>query len=84
MNKAGLGECQRCGDVVNHRRLMKDGQYRGLIVCRDCYDPRHPQDVPYNVKPEKHHIPAPELSKPPGEGEAAPELTFDELGRLVS
>ena len=82
-NKFGYGECNRCGDRVKLSRMVKDGQMRGLLVCPDCYDPRHPQDVPLALKAERHEIPAPELSKPDGEGTEAPALVFDSLGKLL-
>lgn len=41
-------ECDRCG------RWFKSGQIRlewtGLRVCRDCWEPRHPQDLVQGVK----------------------------------
>lgn len=83
MSRAGYGECQRSGRRVRLRDLTKDGQNRGLLVARDERDPRHPQDIPYKVLPEKRDVPAPELSKPPGEGEEAPPLVFDAFGRLL-
>jgi len=82
-HKYGYGECQRSGRRVPLSELVRDGQHPGLLVARDERDPRHPQDIPFNVRPEIHDTPAPELSKPEGEGEAAPPLEFDEDGRLI-
>ena len=39
---AGEDICMRCGVVYPETKLKKE--WTGLKVCRDCYDPRHPQD----------------------------------------
>lgn len=82
-HKHGIGECKRCGQVFPVKDLVKDGHSRGLLVCRACYDPRHPQERPPVFGGERHSTPSPEISKPDGEGTAAPAFTFDELGRLI-
>lgn len=82
-HKYGIGECNRCGKRCQQDAMVKDGQVRGMLVCRDCYDPRHPQEIAPTFRSERHSIPAPELSIPDGEGDAAPALTFDELGKLI-
>jgi len=38
------GCCQRCGIFTPYLTLRFDGDTKGLKVCRDCYDPEHPQD----------------------------------------
>lgn len=35
-------ECQRCGFEYRQKELKKE--WTNLIVCPDCYEPRHPQD----------------------------------------
>lgn len=39
-----LGHCGRCGRKMLLRHLMYDGQVPDLQVCRDCWDPKHPQE----------------------------------------
>lgn len=34
--------CQRCGQKLKSHQLRKE--HTGLRVCRDCIDPRHPQE----------------------------------------
>lgn len=77
------GECQRTGFRVPVDRLVKDGYHPGVTVDSSYYDPPHPQEQPLPFNSEKHQVPAPELSKPAGEGEPAPALTFDALGYPV-
>lgn len=47
-------ECQRCGQVHRSSKVRKE--WTGLIVCSDCWEPRHPQDfvrgVPDNQEPD--------------------------------
>lgn len=37
-----LGICDRCGFKHQLNALRKE--WTGLRVCRDCWEPRHPQD----------------------------------------
>lgn len=39
-----IAHCERCGFKYKRKELIYDGQYRDLLVCRDCWDPKHPQD----------------------------------------
>lgn len=82
-HKYGYGECARSGDIVPIKDLVPDGHLRGVLVSKDWWEPRHPAEDPPVIVGEKHDVPAPELSKPPGEGVAAPALVFDELGKLL-
>lgn len=50
------GVCDRCGFEFLHRELRKE--WTGLMVCRQCHDPRHPQDFVRGVK-DKQSIPNP-------------------------
>lgn len=34
--------CDRCGGTFKSRQIRTE--WTGLRVCRDCWDPRHPQD----------------------------------------
>ena len=43
-------ECMRCGDVRRNFNMKKE--WTGLIVCPDCWEPRHPQDL-IRVKSDK-------------------------------
>ena len=53
------GVCQRCQVTVRAQSLRKE--WTGLLVCHECWEPRHPQDfirgrkenvVPAIVSPE--------------------------------
>lgn len=72
------GECARSGKRLLRRRMVEDGQYPGLLVAPDWREPKHPQETPPDVDdPIALYRPAPEQSVPPGEGAAAPVLTFN-------
>lgn len=36
--------CQRCGLPFPYLELREDGDVKGLRVCAECYDSKHPQD----------------------------------------
>ncbi len=36
--------CARCHFDNYASEMKKDGQHRGLWVCKKCWDPRHPQE----------------------------------------
>jgi hypothetical protein len=53
-----------------YRDLVEDGHISGLLVHPDWWEPKHPQENPVRVDdPVALWRPAPELSKPPGEGD---------------
>lgn len=76
--RRALGECQRCGFRVRYTALVDDGHIAGLRVCRTCWEPHHPQEDPPPIGPDRQALyrPAPEISIPDDEGDAAPALTF--------
>jgi len=39
-----LGMCERCSKKTLLRLLRYDGYYNDLLVCKDCWDPYHPQE----------------------------------------
>lgn len=39
-----LGICERCSEKRLRKTLVYDGQYPDLLVCPDCWDPKHPQE----------------------------------------
>lgn len=41
-------ECDRCG--FDYRVQDVRTEWNGLVVCRSCYEPRHPQDFVKGVK----------------------------------
>jgi len=47
-------ECDQCGQKFKSSQVKK--QWDGLIVCKRCYDPRHPQDFVRGVS-EKQSVP---------------------------
>lgn len=65
-----LAECQRSGQKMRYRDLVEDGHIPGLLVHPDWWEPKHPQEIPPNMDdPVALWRPAPEISKPPGEGD---------------
>jgi len=82
--KNAFGECMRSGKKVPYSDLVQDGYIPGLLVCREWYEPPHPQDTPPPVTTDAEALanPSPEQSIPTGEGTAAPVMTFDALGKL--
>jgi len=65
-----LAECQRSGQKMRYRDLVEDGHVPGLLVHPDWWEPKHPQEIPVSVDdPIALWRPAPEISKPPGEGD---------------
>lgn len=53
------GFCQRCQGRRPLSELRRE--WSGLRVCRDCWDPRHPQEA-VRAKPDRQYVrnPAPE------------------------
>ena len=41
-------DCERCGFEYKASQLKKE--WTNLMVCRDCWEPRHPQDFVKGVK----------------------------------
>jgi len=37
-------ECDKCG--WDYLRVQMKREWNGLIVCADCFDPRHPSTYP--------------------------------------
>ena len=50
--------CDRCGFSYKHFELKQE--WTGLMVCKPCWEPRHPQDYAKIPRPEK----APPWSRP--------------------
>lgn len=80
--KRAYGECARSGKRVPLEQLVPDGELGGLLVARDWFEPKHPQEEAPKLRAARHRVPAPELSKPDDEGVAAPTISFDETGKL--
>lgn len=53
--------CDRCG--LDYRRSQTKLEWTGLLVCNDCWEPRHPQDfvraIKDTVAPETDSRPVP-------------------------
>lgn len=78
------GECGRSGKRVRLNAMVEDGQIEGLLVAPEWYERKHPLETLQDVDdPVALAEPAPEISKPTGEGAAAPDLTFNAQGKLV-
>jgi hypothetical protein len=77
--RRALAECQRSGARVRYKDIISDGYIPGLLVSKEWYEAPHPLDEPLRDidDPVALYQPSPEISKPSGEGEAAPELEFD-------
>lgn len=43
--------CDRCGSQYKSGQLKKE--WNGLMVCKECYEPRHPQDFVKGVKDDQ-------------------------------
>ena len=57
-----IAHCKRCGDLVLRRKLIPDGHFPDLLVCVDCWDPKHPQDyLPDIHDPETIYKPTGDL-----------------------
>lgn len=39
-----LGHCGRCSKKMLLRHMVYDGQIPDLLVCKPCWDPKHPQE----------------------------------------
>ena len=58
-------QCSVCGDVILYRDLQRD--WRGVYVCPDCLDPRHPQEhILVYADPEALEHPRPLLDRESG------------------
>ncbi|KKN55456.1 hypothetical protein LCGC14_0582260 [marine sediment metagenome] len=59
-----IAHCKRCGNKVLRRHLVFDGHFPDLLVCTDCFDPKHPQDyLPDIHDPETIYKPTGDLDK---------------------
>ncbi len=58
--------CDKCG----MRRYASECHldWQGLFLCKECYEPRHPQDFVENI-PEDQSVPIPRLDIPQTMGE---------------
>ena len=56
--------CDRCGFQYNYLELRKE--WNGLLVCPECYEPKHPQlEPPYSrPDPEALQNPRPDRIEP--------------------
>ena len=60
-----IAHCKRCGDLTLRRWLVYDGHFPDLLVCTDCWDPKHPQDyLPDIHDPETIYKPTGDLDEP--------------------
>ena len=66
-------DCMRCGFQYKSGSLKKD--WEGLYVCKECWEPRHPQEF---LKGRKDHSSVPWTNKDDTDTEVD---NFDWLGR---
>jgi len=66
-------QCPICGDVVAYLALVRD--WRGVMVCSDCKDPRHPQEnIIIHTDPEALEHPSPLLDTASGSAVVRPRV----------
>ncbi len=75
--------CMRCGFKYKASEIQKE--WTGLLVCGDCLDQRHPQDLLRAVK----ESPAPKNQSPRTDGESFPLPAYrlyitSELGLVIT
>jgi hypothetical protein len=66
--------CDRCGFQYKASQLQKE--WTGFMVCKECYEPRHPMDFMPAPKAEK----APPWIRPPNEVEISPDYVDSSVG----
>lgn len=49
-------QCERCGRAVKRYMAVFDGQYPGMLVCTECYDPKHPFELPRKTRPDNMSV----------------------------
>lgn len=54
--------CQRCGSKVHISEIRRE--WTSARVCRDCWDPRHPQEFVRGVR-DRQQVPGGALPEPP-------------------
>lgn len=54
VNGAWNAICDRCGFECKSYQLSQE--WTGLMVCKDCWEPRHPQDTIKGV-PDRQALP---------------------------
>ena len=64
VGKKSQAICDRCGYQYDYLDLQKE--WNGLLVCPECYEPKHPQlDPPYSKPdPEALRNPRPDRTEP--------------------
>lgn len=50
--------CDRCG--LDKRAVETRKEWTGLIVCNECWDPKHPQLAVRGRRERRHPAPSPE------------------------
>lgn len=55
--------CMRCGKQCHDHEATLDGYIKGLRVCKKCYDPFPPAEIP--VRPRQDMLPVPYPSPVP-------------------
>ena len=81
VGKYSRAQCDRCGFVYMYLDLKM--QWNGLKVCYECYETKHPQLEPQNVRPDPEALYQPrptELPPTTGYGIVRSENTKDSNG----
>ncbi len=81
VGKKSQAICDRCGYQYDYLDLQKE--WNGLLVCPECYEPKHPQlDPPYSKPdPEALQNPRPDRTEPLIVDVGFPNSTpFDSVG----
>jgi hypothetical protein len=67
--------CDRCG--FRHKASALMDEWTGLKVCKECWEPRHPQDLIGNPRTES---PPPWTRPEPTDGDASPTYISSSIG----
>jgi len=70
--KHSLARCDRCGFVYKYLDLRKE--WTNFRVCKECYEPKHPQ-----LEPKSHRV-DPEALRNPRPSEPSPTI---HLGKII-
>lgn len=77
--------CERCSKKRLRRTLVYDGQYPDLLVCPECWDPKHPQEyLPAVTDPATIYDPTGDPDKLQANTQVVPypPLSFSDLSPL--
>jgi len=75
-----LAICERCSKKRLRRHLVYDGQYQDLLVCPECWDPKHPQEyLPPVTDPVVIYDPTGDPDKEVAKDDTTPDIFNPDL-----